>query len=138
MMTVLWNPTGVLDIHGSGTWGAPQGGDPRLCCITRSGLNRRISRAEFATSEPQWAYFLTRNVGEDEFAEEDFTACRLCAREPKFSADILASVAHQVRLAAIRKSSPAERTYLNNQSRQHPVEQFSSNGRKIASELHES
>jgi hypothetical protein len=56
----------------------------------------------------------SRNVGKDELAEEDFAACRdLCAWEPKFSADILAPVAHQVRLAAIRKSFPAERTYLN-------------------------
>jgi predicted transposase/invertase (TIGR01784 family) len=48
-------------------------------------------------------------VGKDELAEEDFAACRdLCAREPKFSADILAPVAHKVRLAAIRKSFPAD------------------------------
>ena len=34
-------------------------------------------------------------------AEEDFAACRdLWARESEFSADILAPVAHQVRLAA--------------------------------------
>ncbi len=25
-----------------GTWGAPLGGDPRLCCATRTGLNRRM------------------------------------------------------------------------------------------------
>ena len=37
-----------------------------------------------------------------------------------FSTDILAPVAHKVRLAAIRKSFPAEMTYLNNQSRLHP------------------
>ena len=42
MMSVLWNPVGVLDILWSDTWGAPQGGDPRLCCITRTGLSGRI------------------------------------------------------------------------------------------------
>ena len=46
-MSVLWNPIGVLDIPCYGTWGAPQGGDPRLCCITRTGLNRRIPRVGF-------------------------------------------------------------------------------------------
>lgn len=43
----LWNPIGVLDIPGSDTWGAPQSGDPRLCCITRTGLNSRIPRGGF-------------------------------------------------------------------------------------------
>ena len=77
---------------------------------------------DFSRSQPQWAYSSTRNVGKDELAEEDFAACRdPFARKPKFSADILAPVAHQVRLAAIRKSFPAERTYFDNQSRLHPL-----------------
>ena len=63
-----------------------------------------------------------KNAGKDELAEEDFAACRdLCGREPKFSADILAPVAHRVRLAAIRRSFPAERNYLNNQTRLLPI-----------------
>ncbi len=44
---MLWNPIRVLDIPCSGTRGAPQGGDPRLCCVTRTGLNRRIPRVGF-------------------------------------------------------------------------------------------
>ena len=40
-------------------------------------------------------------MGKDKPAGQDFAAGRdLCAREPKFSADILAPVAHKVRLAA--------------------------------------
>ncbi len=52
MMSVLWNPIGVLDIPCYGTWGAPQGGDPRLCCITRTGLNRRIPCVGFFMVRP--------------------------------------------------------------------------------------
>lgn len=47
MMSVLWNPIGVLDIPWSVPWGAPQGGDPRLSCKTRTELNRRILRDGF-------------------------------------------------------------------------------------------
>ena len=43
MHKTLWNPVGVQINANSFTWGAPQSGDPRLCCETRSGLNHRIS-----------------------------------------------------------------------------------------------
>ena len=39
----MWNPVGVRINSYSYTWGAPQSGDPRLCCETRSGLNHTIS-----------------------------------------------------------------------------------------------
>ena len=35
----MWNPVGVRCDPDFRTWGAPQRGDPRLCCETRSGLN---------------------------------------------------------------------------------------------------
>jgi len=63
MMSVLWNPIGVLDIPCSGTWGAPHGGDPRLCCITRTGLNRRISLAGFFRGSTAMGLFLDKRCG---------------------------------------------------------------------------
>jgi hypothetical protein len=65
MMSELWNPIGVLDIPLSSTWGAPQGGDPRLCCRTRTGLNRRTLAVDSSMSRPQWTCALARNVGRD-------------------------------------------------------------------------
>ena len=44
----------------SGTWGAPLGGDPRLCCRTRPGVNRRIRRFGFFKFSTTTALFLTR------------------------------------------------------------------------------
>ena len=40
----LWNPVGVRGEPDIFTWGAPQRGDPRLRCETRSGLSRTIFR----------------------------------------------------------------------------------------------
>ncbi len=39
----LWNPVGVRGDPGFLTWGAPERGDPRLCCETLSGLKHTIS-----------------------------------------------------------------------------------------------
>ena len=49
----LWNPIGVRGDSGFLTWGAPQRGDPRLCCETRTGLSHRISHNHWPCPQPQ-------------------------------------------------------------------------------------
>jgi hypothetical protein len=60
---VLWNPLEVLDIPWPDTWGAPQSGNPRLCCRTRTGLNRRISCGGFFKVSATMDSFLSKKCG---------------------------------------------------------------------------
>ncbi len=55
-IAALWNPFRVRSKQTSRTWGAPLRVDPRLCCETRSGLNRNVLTRKSLHSIARWAF----------------------------------------------------------------------------------